>query len=173
MAPGEGVRLRFEGGVSVEGKMGRVLRQDGRILVIRFSDCTVAFGDRVLFRPDWGTYDMAVGAELVSAFNGPADPDAFGLKLPVPPERTHRIQHSARARELHRLYGEVRKFREGTPGLSNLEGICDRLVRDYPEDWLLPLEIVELAHSKGLKGAWLDRLQQSFGDRLLNLETPI
>lgn len=172
MAPGAGVRLRFEGGVSVEGLMGRVLRQGERILVISFSDCSVAQGDRVLFRPGWGTYDMAVGAEVVSAFNGPADPDAFGLKLPLPPEKTHRIQHSARARELHRLYTEVRRLREGTPGLSDLEGICDRLFKDYPEDWLLPLEIVELARSKGMKGAWLDRFHESLGDRLTSLETP-
>jgi phenylalanine-4-hydroxylase len=169
---GERVRFQFEGGVTVEGRIGRVQRDSGKIVVISFSDCTVSYGSRVLFSPDWGTYDMGVGAEVVSAFNGPADPDAFGLKLPVPPERTHRIRHSARARELHRLYGEVRRLREGAQGLSRLEEIGDRLVREYPEDWLLPLEIVELAHSRGLKGAWLEKLQASFGDRLLNLDTP-
>jgi phenylalanine-4-hydroxylase len=36
--------------------------------LIRFKNCTVTYGETVLFQPEWGVYDMAVGKKVVSAF---------------------------------------------------------------------------------------------------------
>jgi phenylalanine-4-hydroxylase len=33
----------------------------------------------VLFQPEWGVYDMAVGKKVTSAFSGPADVNSFDL----------------------------------------------------------------------------------------------
>ncbi len=58
---GQTARLEFESGVTVEGRVEKILRRDGKMLLITFSNCTAKLGDRVLFDPAWGTYDMAVG----------------------------------------------------------------------------------------------------------------
>ncbi len=55
---GKTAKLEFESGVTVEGKVEKLLRRDGKLLLVTFSNCTAKLGDRVLFDPAWGTYDM-------------------------------------------------------------------------------------------------------------------
>src|SRR5256714_15249619 len=65
LGEGEQTKLEFENGIVVEGKIEKLLERDGKPLLITFSDCTAKYGDRVLFDPGWGTYDMAVGLRSV------------------------------------------------------------------------------------------------------------
>src|SRR5438132_7017359 len=64
IAEGKKTKLEFESGVTVEGKIDSILRRDGKLLLISFSNCTVKYGDRILFEPSWGTFDMAVGETI-------------------------------------------------------------------------------------------------------------
>src|SRR2546421_337455 len=57
---GENAKLEFTSGVTVSGRVERLVRQGGKLLVVTFSNCTAKLGDRVLFDPGWGEYDMAV-----------------------------------------------------------------------------------------------------------------
>ena len=57
--------------------MEEVVRKNGKIVLIAFNRCTVRRGEDVLFRSEWGRYDMAVGAKVVSVFAGAADPERF------------------------------------------------------------------------------------------------
>src|SRR6266699_765962 len=66
---GKKTKLEFESGISVEGKIDKVLRRDGKVLLISFSNCTAKYGNRILFDPNWGAYDMAVGEQISSVFN--------------------------------------------------------------------------------------------------------
>lgn len=140
--------LEFESGLVVEGKLDHITRRKDKILLMTFSGCTVTFRDKVLFRPEWGNFDMAVGEKIVSAFSGPADPNAFELEYPVPKEKTHKIVHSERAIRLHQLYQELRDFREGKILFINLKNLFEEVRNEYPEEWLLPLEILELTEKK-------------------------
>ena len=99
----------MKSGVIVEGKAitgTRDLR--GKILIISFEDCTVTYKDEVLFQPEWGIYDMAVGKEVVSAYSGPADVDSFEDIRKVSETKTHKIKYSESEQELYALYDEVR-----------------------------------------------------------------
>jgi phenylalanine-4-hydroxylase len=61
------VKLEFEGGI-VEGEIVTGSRNlQGEITLIRFKNCTVTHGKTVLFQPEWGVYDMAVGKKVTSA----------------------------------------------------------------------------------------------------------
>ncbi|HNY03576.1 MAG TPA: aromatic amino acid hydroxylase [Bacteroidales bacterium] len=141
---GETVHLEFESGVTVSGTLcGKVISK-GRLVLLSFDHCRVEYQGRVLFEPGWGTFDMAVGSRIVSAWSGPADPDAFGFSYPVPAEKTHKVTHSGQALRLHRLYRQVREIREGKDESALLPGIWEELRRDYPDDWLCALEILEL-----------------------------
>jgi phenylalanine-4-hydroxylase len=148
---GRVTKLTFEGGIEVKGEIITGKRNlQGKIILISFKNCTVNRGDRILFQPEWGIYDMAVGGSLVSAFSGIADPNSYGLEFEVPREKTHKIRYSDEDKNLFSMYGKVRNMREtGNPNEQELSEILDQLQRDYPEDWLLPLEIHELVSEYG------------------------
>ena len=160
-------RLEFESGLVVEGNLGLIIRKNGMVLLMTFTDCTVTFRDKILFRPEWGNFDMAVGEKIVSAFSGPADPYAYELEYPVPKEKTHKIFHSERAVRLHQLYQEVRDFREGKISDADLEEVFGEIRNNYPEEWLLPLEILELAD----KNPELNQLRREILDYLKNVKS--
>ena len=110
---GETMRLEFESGVVVQGRAitgTRDLR--GKILIITLDECTVTYKDQVLFQPEWGIYDMAIGKELISAYAGPADVLSFEDVGKVSDTKTHKIQYSDQELELYDLYTEVRNHRE-------------------------------------------------------------
>src|SRR5438477_2500188 len=50
---GKKIKLEFESGVTVEGKIDNLLKRDGKLLVITFLNCTAKFGDRLLFDLSW------------------------------------------------------------------------------------------------------------------------
>jgi len=149
---GKKVALTFEGGIHVEGEVITGKRNlKGKIILISFKNCTVKHHDKVLFNPDWGTYDMAVGKEVVSAYSGIADPENYGLVFDAPQEKTHKIKYSNSDKKLHKLYQEVRDIRvDNKQDDSRLENIFNTVANEYPNDWLLPLEIYELIYQQDL-----------------------
>lgn len=142
---GERVTLEFEGDVTVSGEIITGTRNiQGKIILISFKDCTVTHGDTVLFQPEWGTYDMAVGKKVVSAFSGPADVNSFDLITHVPSSQTIKAKKSAERQELEGFYQNVRDIRGGATG--DLEAIFTKVKESHPNDWLLSVEIAELLH---------------------------
>jgi len=150
---GKYATLEFESGLTVRGKLRSTTRHDDKLVLLSFDDCTVQYQDRILFQPDWGVYDMAVGESIISAYGGPANSDAFGLEYPVPAEKTHKIHYSVQQKKLHRLYGELRLIRESGSGFDRIPAIWNNLTSEFPNDWLLPLEVYELIQrSEGFTG---------------------
>jgi len=141
---GKKEKLEFESGIVVEGKIDRLLRRDGKVLLITFSNCSAKYGDRVLFDPDWGTYDMAMGERISSVFNGAADKDAYNQVALVPKERTIKVPSDAKRKRLENLYAQVRKIRESNAGYERLGEIWETQQAEHPEDWLLSMEIFEI-----------------------------
>ncbi|MBO6536150.1 MAG: aromatic amino acid hydroxylase [Balneolaceae bacterium] len=150
---GKTVTLEFESGVVVEGKVitgTRDLR--GRILLISFEECTVRYKDELLFTPDMGVYDMAIGKEVISAYAGSADVRSFGDVGKVSKNKSHKIVYSDRERALYKLYAEVREMRQNqSHNEPRIGEILTILKNDYPKDWLLALEMYELAGKNDLE----------------------
>jgi phenylalanine-4-hydroxylase len=144
LAEGEKAKLEFETGITVEGKIDNILRREGKLLLITFSNCTAKYGDRILFDPDWGTYDMAVGERISSVFNGAADKDAYNQVALVPKERTIKVPSDAKRKKLENLYAQVRKIRESKTGYERLGEIWETQQAEHPSDWLLSMEIFEI-----------------------------
>lgn len=62
---GNGTELRFTSGIKVCGVLTQIERRAKRIVIATFKDCTVTQGSgRTLFKPEWGSYDMAVGDKI-------------------------------------------------------------------------------------------------------------
>ena len=142
---GKHIELEFEGDIKVSGEIITGSRNlQGEIIIISFKNCTVTHNDTVLFQPEWGTYDMAVGKKIVSAFSGPADINSFDMITHVPTTKTIKAKKSAEREALEKLYKKVRTYRE-QHSTENLEVILSDLIQNHPQDWLLTLEILELS----------------------------
>jgi phenylalanine-4-hydroxylase len=142
---GNTVRLEFEGNITVEGEIVTGSRNlQGEIILIRMNNCTVTHGETILFQPEWGVYDMAVGKKLVSAFSGPADANSFDLITNLPTSKTIKAKHSAERANLEKLYQAVRAIRETKDLETSLAPVFNKLKAEHPNDWLLSIEITEL-----------------------------
>jgi phenylalanine-4-hydroxylase len=150
IAVGEDTTLSFESGVTVSGCVSSVTRRDRKLILISFSNCVVTHGKRVLFKPEWGAYDMAVGENIVSVFCGAADKDAYDQVALIPKERTIKIHYDDKTRRVWPLYQQVRDCREGRTGHSAIPDIWRTIQMEYPGDWLLPTEIYELCVNQHL-----------------------
>jgi phenylalanine-4-hydroxylase len=166
--------MRFESGVVVRGKLKSVLAKRGVNLIISFSDCTVQYGDKVLFNPSWGVFDMACGRKVATVYGGAADRAAYlkstGQFKAELKAQTSNLTHEHE--ELLPLYERVRAVREGMVarragvaggsvigglGLGalveeenfiKLKSVSAMLEEKYSSDWLLRLEIVEILSSQ-------------------------
>ncbi|EHQ42123.1 aromatic amino acid hydroxylase [Myroides odoratus] len=160
---GQPVTLEFEGDITVSGTNITGIRNiHGKIILISFKDCTVKHGDTVLFQPEWGTYDMAVGADIISAFSGPADYKSFDLVNHVPSSKTIKAKRDEEKIKLEGLYQAVRLMREENKA-TDLNTILDTLISTYSSDWLLTVEILELAKrnkEEALYQKAMNRLEQ-------------
>jgi phenylalanine-4-hydroxylase len=165
IAEGKKAKLEFESGVVVEGKIDKILRHDGKLLLITFSDCTVKHGDRVLFDPAWGTFDMAVGEKISSVFNGAADKDAYNQVALVPKERTIKVPSDAKRKRLENLYAQVRKIRMSKTGYDRLGEIWETQQAEHPDDWLLSMEIFELLDTTGQQPELKARIEKFLNER--------
>lgn len=143
---GKPISFEFESGITVAGLNVTGIRNlRGELMLIQFTDCTVKYKNEVLFSPEMGDFDMAVGKEIVSAFAGAADYHSFDLVTHTATSETIRPQLSEKEKELNSLYKEVREIRNSEEiDTTKLQEIFKILEENHPTDWLLPLEIYEL-----------------------------
>jgi phenylalanine-4-hydroxylase len=162
---GRKAKIEFVSGVVVSGKVDKILRRDGKLLLITFSNCTAKFGDRTLFSPDWGVYDMAVGDQISSVFNGAADKDVYNQVALVPKERTIKVPSDPKRNRLENLYQQVRKIRESKTGYERLGEIWETQQAEHPEDWLLSMEIFEIVDATSQQPELKARIEKFLNEK--------
>ncbi|WP_256007348.1 aromatic amino acid hydroxylase [Pedobacter deserti] len=141
--------LEFESGIRVQGLVLDLLRDAGKTVLITFKDCTVKESNgNILFQPDWGLYDMAVGARIVSVFNGAADKEAYEEITYVSGKQTHKVVYDEKTLQLHNIYTQVRRIREQGEGYEALADLFAELKAQFRDDWLAALEIMEILYHK-------------------------
>ncbi|MES2827810.1 MAG: aromatic amino acid hydroxylase [Bacteroidota bacterium] len=142
-------RLEFESGIVVEGEVKTILRHKQKTVLISFAECTVKERNgNLLFKPEWGDYDMAIGERIVSVFNGAADKDAYEELTPISNQQTSAVIYDAATTKLHEIYKMVRRIREGQESDVLLSELFSRLKSKHREDWLASLEILEILHHR-------------------------
>ena len=145
---GERVSIEFEGEVNVTGLIitgTRNLR--GEIIIVTLKDCTVTCQGKILFQSHEDLYHMAIGERIVSAFNGPADLNSFNLLSHDIQTTTVKPKKNEQRIKLEQLYQQVRDFREGKNTTISRNKVFTEIKANHPEDWLLSVELYELAKS--------------------------
>jgi phenylalanine-4-hydroxylase len=142
--------LNFASGVKVHGVPTQFVRKNRKLLLISFTNCTVTLHDELLFDPNWGSYDLAIGERISSVFAGAADSEQYYADLEAVETKPF---FSRKLTLLEQLYGKVRNIREKSNIVSQkdeLSGVIESLTNDFPHDWLLRIEVIELLEKHNL-----------------------
>ncbi|MBU3743128.1 MAG: aromatic amino acid hydroxylase [Sediminibacterium sp.] len=141
----QSVALEFESGIRVVGNLMQLLRKEGKIVLLTFTDCTVTDTDgKIYFDPSWGNYDMAVGEKIISVFNGVADKNHQVDQLYVSSNVTTQPNYSASDKAYHAIFQQIRNVREQNLSKDVLNSLHQELLAEHREDWLASMEILEL-----------------------------
>lgn len=143
------LHLHYKSGVELKGKPYRYIVREGKLITVTFKECSVKIRDKVLFAPEWGIYDLAIGQNVASGYPGPADKVAFGYKFPKPKSQTHKIHHSDAALANHARYAKIKQVRNGEKTEESIEDLWQQTLQNTPEEWLLMLELFEQAQQEG------------------------
>lgn len=146
--PGKTARLEYVSGVVVTGTVKNILKHDGKNLLLSLTQAQAEYQGRVLFEPSWGTFDIALGKRVTSVFGGAADREAYGDMDDFIARRVPAPHFTPEELKLHQNYATVRKLREDKIHGSQLDEAVKALLpkhrKDFPQDWLLLVEILEL-----------------------------
>ncbi|MEI8111890.1 MAG: aromatic amino acid hydroxylase [Chitinophagia bacterium] len=142
---GQTIELEFESGIRVAGKLIAILRKEGKMVLLTFTDCSVSDNDgKIYFNPSWGNYDMAVGEKIISVFNGVADKNHQVDQLYVSSNVTAQPNYTTSDKAYHAIFQQIRNVREQNLSKDVLNTLYQELLAVYKEDWLASLEILEL-----------------------------
>jgi phenylalanine-4-hydroxylase len=154
--------FEFESGIKVEGlNITGIRNAQGKLMLIRLKDCTITYKGEFLFLPEHGIYDMVVGNDITSAFAGSADSNSFPNLYGESLTKTIKKVTSKYRITLEKYYGSIRKYRnESTDDPEFLEDLFKKLTVQYSAEWLLLLEIMEVANKPSLIQSIHDYLEK-------------
>jgi phenylalanine-4-hydroxylase len=124
---------RFPNGISVSFEKDQVVIREGDVVVELPANL------------------ISNAHKIVSVFAGPADPEAFEPNVNVPREKMHKVKYDKSDLELHELYRHVRNARSNRALVSTLPKTWQKVSKEFPSDWLLPLEILEVLQTNSVE----------------------
>jgi phenylalanine-4-hydroxylase len=157
-------------GFKVEGVVQNIVRDGQRILYLTWIDCTVTRGAHRYFEPAWGEFDMPLGEAVTSVFGGPADRGTYGDYdmggVSTQPGRQSPFTEDEK--KIFSMYSKIREIRQNQPagGGASLDSVVQQVLSDYPDEWLLALEIFEMSGRKTVSEA----MDVKLFDLLVNLQ---
>lgn len=169
---GQLVELNFESGVTVRGRLLSQVRRDGKLILLSFQDCIVSREDKIFFKPEWGTFDMAVGQAVQSVYGGAADRIRYGATDQFVAKVIPRKQYTEKEVKRHEIYSSVRKLRESIQKNPSAKSLAEAQIADLMaaveqfdnKEWLLFLELFEICHYVGIGGKMKDTLDAKLND---------
>ena len=160
------MELKFAGGYILRGSLIEGVEREGRLILLRFTNCHVRRGDTVYYRPEWGLFDLALGERVRSVFGGPADRFAYGDLESFEVTHVPSYRVTEEQKKIFAFYQKIRKVRE----LANNEALVfEDLIKEYDKHfsthWLAGVELLELAYMFGCEGG---ERAQALQQRLLS-----
>lgn len=143
------IQLEFVSGAVVQGILKSALQKNGKTLLLTLEQATAQLGDKILFQPDWGTFDLALGLNVPSVFGGPADRKAFGQVDDFKVTQIPETKYSEFDYQLFGFYQTLRDLRAHKKTPYDLETCLRFAMQEAPEEWLLFIEILEFSKAQG------------------------
>lgn len=157
---GKNVTLRYLSGVTVRGDLVTIWREQQQNILFSFENCTVTDVDNnVLFDPDWGMYDMAIGTSIESVVGGSADKDKFPIYQAPSTTATEVQQYDQATQQQFKWYQALRNLRESKPTTEPISELIQEIESLESPDWLLLYESLELAIEYKLDQQTIEKLK--------------
>ncbi len=114
------------------GHLRNITKEHATVLLLTVDHCTVTGPTgEVLFDPDWGTFDMAVGDTIHSVYAGSADPRSFNVYPGAASSKRIRSEQNAHENDV------FMHLRERLPQDT------ERLLSEFSDYWLLQFEMLD------------------------------
>ncbi|MGM0587355.1 MAG: aromatic amino acid hydroxylase [Bacteroidota bacterium] len=145
--PGHDVTLEYESGIQLRGTVEHIIRKAGSIIVITFSNCLLlSADDQLLFSPEEGLYHLAVGAEVISAYSGTADKEAFNTFSTPSPTNTP-LRNWSYEDQPHALLHRLATLDE--PDSLEISRLFEEATESIPHHWLFYIELLRINKRNG------------------------
>ena len=147
------IEIIYDSGIKLKGCLKNITKNNDCTILLTFSNCSVKYKGKLLFKPDWGNYDLIIGHIVSSVFGGPADIENYENYLPgVDLDNSimdSKKNYSEQYLYINKLYKDVRKMREsGKINIDFLKNVYMKIVNEENIHWLLLYEILELVKSE-------------------------
>lgn len=138
-------QLKYKYGVVVSGTLIKIDRLTSDAVILSFTDARAHYGDKILFQPDWGTYDIILAEKVTTAYGGPADREQYGEVEDFAAQRVQPPLHSEEHKMRFRLYQLTRQLRRSPAPEKEINDVLRLCLTQAPADWLLYVELLELS----------------------------
>lgn len=140
--------LNFDSQIKLTAKVTNILKKEGQLLLITFTDCHIRYQNQVLFKPEWGNFDLAIGTKVSSVFAGPADTAAYSAGTDFTTQSISKGITNKDEEDRFLLYKELRKIRTAFTNKITITETSNALLEKIKKQnlhWLVLLELYELS----------------------------
>ncbi len=149
---GSNSTLKFTSGYTISGTPESVTRMNGKILTIAWSACTITDPDgQIVYQPDWGMFDQAVGTTITSVYSGSADKENFNVYPPKSEKKAIKVHYSDQQKHLFQLYEKLAEMRKASNVTTKeVHEFYATLSEAHPTNWLIRLELLDLIKTNNI-----------------------
>lgn len=141
---GNKIELSYASGIKLNAVLVSKGLQDGQLLYLTLSNCSITRGDEQLYKPEWGEMDLALGEKIVMIYGGPADRTAYGEVADFVNQRVPEKNYSAEQKKVFEIFKNLRIAREQKNRILWQDSI-QKFLENKKLPWLIGLEILEMA----------------------------
>ena len=139
--------LIYKSGVIVNGVLHKIAKLSTKANILTFSEATCSFQNEILFKPEWGHFDILIVDDVTSGFGGPADRLAYGQLEDFAASRISLPNYSAEQLKTFSYYQSVRDFRQNKNSTeAEFKELFLKISQNAESEWLLFVELMEISH---------------------------
>ena len=160
-----GSGLHAKNGLRVQGRFKKEVLAGklGKILVLEKVKITNVDG-KIIYEERVKDYPLLLASKVSSVFGGAADRKNFVMKnqsMSKKKVKSHQSNLTPENLKLSFLYQRVRDYRETNENnLKSLEVLLNDLNQNFPQDWLLRLELLEIFQKQKTDSVLMAHLRQ-------------
>lgn len=137
--------LRYRSGIVVRGHLTSILRKEQKNILLSFAKCTVTdAAGNILFQPEWGMFDMAVGEKVVAVVGGPSDKQAWPTYQSAVVKTAPTGELNSKTRQQLMLYTQAEELKMQRPNYPRTKALAEQVIGLKDADWLLAREVLKL-----------------------------
>jgi len=165
--PSHGAKLIliYENGYRIEGVYITGYRNvRGQLLFIELTGASLRTPDGNTLLSDKKFMTIPLAEQIVAAFSGAADVLSFPGLYTLPKTETPHPPKTIAQLNLESMYQRVRTMRTNHQSdEKEIDRIFSTLKKDYPDDWLLPCEMVEITQKGALRDEMIRYMKKLSG----------